>query len=260
MTLINMERLESEVEGLRLAFCGAVPFPHIVVEEFLYPKAAEQLLSGYPAIGETEWDNNTTYKHQAGKYVKQNITGTDLEPFFEETTSSRFRSLLSRMTSIEHLESDPELFGAGLHQSQTGGFLDVHVDFNLHPTTGLHRRLNLLVYMNQEWNETYGGDLELWDMEQYQCVKRLAPIFNRAVLFETSEISYHGHPTPLALPPGMTRKSLSVYYYTVDRGVGVSAKPHNTLFRNTQGLKGALKVARSTVKAGVERITHHMKR
>ena len=113
--------------------------------------------------------------------------------------------------------------------------------------------------MNQEWNETYGGDLELWDMEQYQCVKRLAPIFNRAVLFETSEISYHGHPTPLALPPGMTRKSLSVYYYTVERGAGVSAKPHNTLFRNTQGLKGALKVARSTVKAGVERITHHMK-
>ena len=86
--------LESEVEGLRLAFCGALPFPHIVVEEFLYPKAAEQLLSGYPAIGETEWDNNTTYKHQAGKYVKQNITGTDLEPFFEESNLKLYKLTL----------------------------------------------------------------------------------------------------------------------------------------------------------------------
>jgi len=254
MALIDIERLEREAESLAQTFASAHPFPHMVVEQFLHPEAAERLLQSYPAIEETTWDNSTTYKHQKGKFVKQSIQGTPMAPFFEETASPRLLDVLSRITGIQQLEPDPELFGAGLHQSLSGGFLDVHVDFNLHPTTQHYRRLNLLVYMNKEWQESYGGYLELWDMDKRQCVKSIAPLFNRAVLFETSEISYHGHPHPLRLSPGVTRKSLSVYYYTVEKGERISPTFHNTRFQNTQGLAGAVKVAKSSVIAGLERL------
>lgn len=254
MALINIERLEREAESLAQAFASAHPFPHMVVEQFLYPDAAERILQGYPAIEETTWDNSTTYKHQKGKFVKQSVQGTPIMPFFEEAASPRFLAVLSRITGIQQLEPDPELFGAGLHQTRSGGFLDVHVDFNLHPTTQHYRRLNLLAYMNKEWQESYGGYLELWDMDKRQCVKNIAPTFNRAVLFETSEISYHGHPLPMRLPQGVTRKSLSVYYYTAEKGERISPTFHNTRFQNTQGLVGVVKVARSSVIAWWERL------
>src|SRR5438034_178076 len=82
--------------------------------------------------------------------------------------------------------------------AEPGGFLKVHVDFNVHPKLKLDRRLNMLIYLNKEWREEWGGDLELWDADRTMCRKKIAPLFNRTVVFSTGDSSFHGHPHPLA--------------------------------------------------------------
>lgn len=141
-----------------------------------------------------------------------------------------------------------------MHQILRGGFLDVHVDFNRHPETKLHRRLNLLLYVNKDWKPEYEGYLELWDMKAKRRVENIAPSFNRAVLFETSEVSFHGHPRPLNCPPEITRKSLAVYYFTQTREASSLSPEHNTLYRQTLGLAGYVKTFRAALKAGAERL------
>jgi Rps23 Pro-64 3,4-dihydroxylase Tpa1-like proline 4-hydroxylase len=157
------------------------------------------------------------------------------------------------ITGIENLIPDKKLFGGGLHQSIAGAFLDVHVDYNIHPETKLHRRLNILIYMNKGWRDEYEGHLQLWDMKDKIMIGNIAPTFNRMVMFETNEISFHGHPTPLKTPRGVTRKSIAAYYYTQSRPSNEITNEHNTIYVNTQGLRGKTKNLYSGVKALLER-------
>ncbi len=87
--------------------------------------------------------------------------------------------LVSDIVGIAGLLHDPALVGGGLHQILPGGFLDVHTDYNFHPQTKLHRRLNLLLYMNKDWKREYEGYLELWDMDAKKQIEDIAPAFNR---------------------------------------------------------------------------------
>ena len=122
-----------------------------------------------------------------------------------------------------------------MHQTQAGGFLNMHADFRTHhhhPTWV--RRLNLIVYLNPDWKPEWGGDLELWDSQMTHCVTKLPPIFNHAVIFNTTDDSYHGYPDPIQCPPGVTRKSLALYYYTVEaapakhRSTNYKARPKDS--------------------------------
>jgi hypothetical protein len=171
--------------------------------------------------------------------------------FFRLTADAQFRNVIGQVTGIDGILDDPDLIGGGLHQITRGGFLDVHIDFNLHPRTKQHRRLNLLHYLNENWKNEYEGHLELWDMKKDQCIERVAPILNRAVLFETNEVSYHGHPRPLMCPPEMSRRSAAVYYYTEQREF--AAPEHNTVYRQTTGAHGYLKTMRASLTAVRER-------
>ena len=140
---------------------------------------------------------------------------------------------LQELTGIVGLIPDPWYGGAGPHQIEPGGFLKVHVDFNLHPLLELDRRLNLLVYLNKDWREEYGGHLELWNRDVSRCEKKVLPVFNRTVVFSTTDFSFHGHPEPLACPEGRTRKSVSFYYYSNGRPEEERSAPHDTIFRKT---------------------------
>jgi 2OG-Fe(II) oxygenase superfamily len=140
---------------------------------------------------------------------------------------------LDALTGIPDLMTDEELEGGGLHQITPGGFLKVHADFNYHPLTHQHRRLNLLVYRNPDWHETWDGNLELWSRDMSRCVKSIAPVLNRCVIFNTTDSAYHGHPRPLACPPGRSRKSLALYYYTDVRPAEETSQPHSTLYKRT---------------------------
>ena len=146
------------------------------------------------------------------------------------------------MTGIGGLLPDPSYFGGGLHKIQAGGFLEIHSDFNHLKRYNLERRLNLLLYLNKDWSPDYHGDLELWDRPSMIKATSVAPLFNRCVVFSTTKESLHGHPTPLATPPGVDRMSLALYYYT--NTWVPSVEEHSTLYYISQNNKVRLRLDR----------------
>jgi hypothetical protein len=203
------------------------PFPHIVLHDVLDSLVLDSLIKAFPAKDQLPWytyDNPLEKKLAYDKieqlpYIFQDIL-TDLN-------SAPFLKFLTQLTGIEGLISDPYLRGGGLHQIERGGKLDVHADFNVHPYLKLRRRINVLLFLNEDWKEEYGGHLELWDRSMTHAVERILPIANTMVIFNTTDGSFHGHPEPLMCPEGMTRKSLAWYYYTYKEA---SIEPHSTVY------------------------------
>ncbi|QNH61466.1 2OG-Fe(II) oxygenase [Hymenobacter sediminicola] len=254
--LIDFERLQATLPQLQKQWNAPEhPFRFLVYDGLFQPESAEQILAAYPPVTRGEWDG-TTYINQQNKFSCTQFGDDQLlfRQVFAELNGPRFLALLEQITGITELISDPELFGGGLHQSIAGAFLDVHVDFNYHRTTKNHRRLNVIVYMNHEWQPDYNGYLELWDMAKKEQLADVAPLFNRCVIFETNEISFHGHPKPLATPADITRKSLATYYYTTTRPAEEIAGEHNTVYVNTEGAGGMIKNLKSAFRAVLERV------
>ena len=158
-------------------------------------------------------------------------------PLFGLIFVQTFVKFLNQLTSInETLITDPYLAGGGLHELKNGGHLNVHADFNQHPKMKLDRRLNILIYLNHNWKDENGGHLELWDKEMKECKKRILPIFNRMVVFSTTDFSYHGNPNRIKTQDDNSRKSIALYYYSngrpqTERKLGL----HSTIFRKRPG-------------------------
>jgi hypothetical protein len=215
---------------------AASPFPHIVIDNFLEREKYDLLAKAYPSPDADIW-----YKFQSGKENKklqsQTVDGLpwEIRAFLNEVNGPTFVRFLEKMTGIEGLIPDPHLYGGGLHQSLPGGHLGLHVDYNYHQDWKLDRRLNAILYVNDDWNESWGSNLELWDCDVKECVQSIAPFGNRLVVFNTDEKSWHGHPDPLCCPDGRTRRSIALYYYSNGRPEHEKAADHNTLFRERPG-------------------------
>ena len=151
-------------------------------------------------------------------------------PLINYLYSYPFVSFLESLTNIKNLVPDPSLFGGGLHAILSGGFLKVHTDFNWHPNLKLWRRVNVFIYLNEDWEDNYGGALELWNGNLTHCFHRIMPLANRLVIFSSSGNSYHGHPRPLNTPNHVMRKSIAMYFYSVEPPPGESP---SSSFRNT---------------------------
>jgi len=256
MGFIDWDKLNSEKNEIHRFFNGQSPFRYVIIEDFFQKEKAEALLAQYPTISDGKWDG-TTYIDQKNKFQKTIFEKDSLvQQCFDELNGTTFCQWLNDITEINDLEGDEELFGGGLHQSINGAFLNVHVDYNIHPKTKKHRRLNVLVYMNKDWKPEYEGDLELWDFtgKEQRMLNKIAPSFNRCVIFETNEISFHGHPKLLNTPEGVNRKSIATYYYTATRPENEIAPEHNTIYVNTEGMSGQVKRLSSGVQAFLERI------
>lgn len=233
------EALQEQAQNYAPGYAGASPFPHAVIDDFLPIWAAERALEMFPAPDAPFWFDwkRRDPLHQPGKQGIGSAERLEGAPAFIHNllfafNSAPFLRFLETLTGIEGLIPDPHLHGGGLHQILPGGQLAVHADFNYLEKLKLYRRLNVLLYLNKNWRESYGGLLELWAPDMSRCVTRIAPEFNRCVIFSTSSTSYHGHPEPLACPEGMTRKSIALYYYTRDQG-DQAATPHDTLWQGT---------------------------
>jgi hypothetical protein len=222
-------------ESHRQAFLSGEPFPHVVIDDFLPEWVLDRVIEEFPDPGDIPWKE---FKQETSKKL-----ATEGDEFFGDFTrnllaqfnSATFLTFLERLTEIEGLIPDPYFFGGGLHQIESGGFLKVHADFNWHDQLKLDRRLNVLFYLNRDWLESYGGALELWNKEMTQAVARISPIFNRFVVFATTDYSYHGHPEPLTCPPDRTRRSLALYYYTNGRPESERSAAHSTLYQARPG-------------------------
>lgn len=244
------------VEIIGSDFNSKTPFRYSVFEDFFKPDKAEEIYNSYPKISDGNWDG-TTYIDQKNKFIKSSFdTGSIFDRVFKELNSPEFIKWLEKVTGIKEVTGDPELFGGGLHQSIKGAHLNVHVDYNIHPITKYHRRFNVLVYMNKDWKEEYEGHLQLWDLTsgKMKLLGRYAPTFNRCIILETNEISFHGHPKPLNTPAGINRKSIATYFYTPTRPASEIVSEHNTVYVNTDGVAGQLLRFTSGVNAFLERI------
>lgn len=229
-------RLNADPHALRASYQSAAPFPHIVIDGLFDDAVLERVLADFPKPEETRWmrfDSPTEKK--LGYYHEHSTITDDVRAFLDALNGFEMLLFLEALTGIEGLIPDPYFGGGGLHQIEPGGFLKIHADFNVHPKLKLDRRANMLVYLNKEWREEWGGHLELWDASMTGCRQRIAPLFNRTVVFSTTDTSFHGHPHPLQSPPGVTRKSVSLYYYTAGRPDDERSAPHDTIFREPTG-------------------------
>ena len=213
----------------------AEPFAHTVIDNLFPEELLDAVLAEFPKPDQIDWQRfeNANEKKFALKSEVQ--LGNVSRHFLWELNSQVFIAFLEKLTGIPGLVPDPHLLGGGLHQIERGGLLKIHADFNHHQQLNLQRRINLLVYLNRDWKEEYGGHLELWDTKMTKCVKKVLPVFNRAVVFSTTDFAYHGHPEPLTCPEGWSRKSLAMYYYTNGRPKEEMSPEHTTLFQARPG-------------------------
>jgi Rps23 Pro-64 3,4-dihydroxylase Tpa1-like proline 4-hydroxylase len=234
--LISYGRLKELARTSSDAYRVADPFPHVVFDDFLDAELLRAVLAEFDAMDRSSW--HYTQRATERKYSTEDFQhfGPNTRSVFTQLNAAVFLAFLENLTGITGLIPDPHLRGGGLHEIRRGGALGVHADFNFYSRLNLYRRLNLLIYLNENWQEDWGGDLELWDRGGTRCVQRLSPIFNRAVIFDTSNFSYHGHPRPLQCPEERARKSLALYYYTVEAPAEDDRTPHTTLFIPTGGV------------------------
>ena len=224
---IDIQGLKSDIKGLKEQYATADPYPHIVIDNFLHNDVAEKALQAFPGVTSDNWIHYLHFNEKKHGLNKMESLPTILQHVITELNSDEFTAWLSELTGIEGLIADKSLEGGGLHQSQKGGFLNVHTDFTAHPhEKSWRRRVNVLVYLNKDWKDEYNGHLELWDQQMTQCIQRISPVMNRCVIFTTDDKSYHGHPVPLATPDDITRKSIALYYFTKegDKYSGQSTK------------------------------------
>jgi hypothetical protein len=248
INLIDRDALRQEVRE-------AAPFPNFRIDGFLSEDAAARVSDAFPSFDDAR-RVGTTF-HAINERGKVQVTDSSQfhEPIAElnrALSSPDFLSLLSYVFDIPELLADDQLVGGGIHQTGPRGHLDVHIDFNYIAERQLHRRLNILIYFNKDWDPSWGGNIELWDRHVKTCVHSFSPIFNRCVVFETNDISYHGV-TAVKCPEGQSRKSFAAYYYTKAAPSHWTGEEHSTIFkaRPDEILKGNLLMPLEKAKRGV---------
>jgi Rps23 Pro-64 3,4-dihydroxylase Tpa1-like proline 4-hydroxylase len=236
--VFDPEQLRLLAQKHRQEYAAGDPFPHIVIDGLLPQEALDQVRAEIPNIEDIRWIkfDDARLKKLASEAETQ--LGAATRFLLYQMNSSVFIEFLENLTGIRGLVPDPHLWGGGIHQSVRGGFLKIHSDFNRHPILNLDRRLNVLVYLNRDWQEEWGGHLELWDRDTTECRKKILPLFGRCVVFNTTDFSNHGHPDPLNCPADASRKSIALYYYSNGRPRNEIAGSHySTPFRRRPGEK-----------------------
>lgn len=219
-------------------FYFSEPFQHIVLDNFLPVEVAEEALRAFPNSNDPCWQksNDTGVEIKARTDWQSEFDIPDeLSAVVRIFNSAPILRAMSDVLGIPKLMSDPYYSGGGLNISERGGLLDVHVDGNYHDASGMHRRVNLLYYLNPNWQPSWGGEFGIYDNDGEALIKSVAPIFNRCVIFDTHDKSYHGLPNPIKFPSDDPRRSILLYYYTVaprPASQVVEKQPHSALWKS----------------------------
>ena len=231
--VVSKARLDRTTTLQGRQYRAAKPFPHIVLDDFLDPGILRSVVEEFAASKREKWHHTDREVERKSSSEEEQGFGPFTRTVIHVLNSGPFLTFLEGLTGIEGLIADPHLRGGGLHEITRGGALGVHADFNFYKRLRVYRRLNLIVYLNDHWQDEWGGHLELWEANGRRPAERIAPIFNRAVIFDTSNSSYHGHPHPLQCPEDRSRQSLALYYYSVDYPYEQDRAPHTTVFIQT---------------------------
>jgi hypothetical protein len=257
-----MEELYTEAYLTKLKRLGAdksieyqsnTPYPNIYFDDFLPPAVTQAVLRDFPEPKQLAWTEFADKDQAKLAFDVVEKLPCSIREVLYFLNSKPMVEFLETLTGIAGIIPDPYYVGGGLHQIKRGGYLEVHADFNRHSKLKLDRRLNLLLYLNQDWREEYGGHFELWNTDMSGAARKVLPLFNRCAIFSTTSTSYHGHPTPLACPPGRTRKSIATYYYSNGRPEEEVTDGHSTLFQTRKDAPGSLRIG--AVKKAIRAIT-----
>jgi hypothetical protein len=231
--LVDGTKIRDKGLDLRKTYLTGQPFPHIAIDNFLPEAVLDRCLGEFPTGAAAVVDAFDRTQERSKRGFNPDL----LQPFsrhlFYAFNSRPFIRILENISGIQGLIPDPYFEGGGYHEIQQGGHLSVHADFNYHAPLNVERRINVLIYLNKDWKEEYGGQLELWDIDMKSRVESIVPLFNRCVIFNTASTSNHGNPEPVNHPDGRPRRSIALYYYTATWD-GTRRK-HTTQFRVRPG-------------------------
>jgi Rps23 Pro-64 3,4-dihydroxylase Tpa1-like proline 4-hydroxylase len=201
----------NNIDELKKSFINGEPFENVVIDNFLRDDYAEEIHNLFP----TNYDNWYKYTNPLEvKFAYDNINSLDenVKNYFYYLSSNHIIDLIKEITNIKNIEHDEYLHGAGLHSHPKHGRLNIHLDYEKHPISGKERRINIIYFSTKNWDPLWNGANELWDKNVTKCVKKTDVKFNRAIIFRTNEISWHGLHEKIVCPPGIYRKSLAYYY------------------------------------------------
>lgn len=246
------DRLMQIADERRAAYASARPFPHTYIDDMIPISVLRAINDEHPEAFTDDgcqpgmqycFDDKVVHVRK-GLINNSTWLGPMTKTLVSMLKTRTFLRFLERLSGIDGLLADWGNVGSGIHFVAPGGSLKVHADFNLHPYLKVSRRLNIFVYLNPDWLDSYGGHLEMWSRDMRQCLQRIAPSFGRVVVFSSSAFSHHGHPNPLTAPPGRVRRSIAQYYYTgqhrqpeEDCMAGECWTPQDTMFYSPIGCK-----------------------
>lgn len=214
------------------------PFKHLFIDNFFPPEFADALLNAFPDLDNKDlWDISNDPEIEVkmrSKWQSEFDIPDTIVDAVRILNSSLFLKSVSDIFNIPKLMPDPYFTGGGLNVTVSGGLLDVHVDGNYHDASGLNRRINAILYLNPGWQEGWGGEFGLYDETGDKLIKKIAPIHNRLVIFDTNDKSFHGLPDPLNFPEGHARRSIILYYYTKEERPSDQVtvnEPHSALWK-----------------------------
>ena len=235
--LVDQSRLDASLPADAAAYRAAEPFPHVVLDDVLRAEAFDAAVRDFPGIDDEFWKGYLHVNETKYSNTDPATWAESLQAVAQEFCSPTFVSYLEQLTGIPDLIPDYTMDGGGLHMTKRGGHLNIHADFSTHHThANWARRVNILLYLNEEWREEWGGKLELWDTRMTACQQTVTPAGNRMLVFTTSQDSFHGHPDGLTCPPDVARRSLAMYYFTeeaapVRKSTNYQARPAETRVR-----------------------------
>lgn len=213
-------------------YCFADPFPHIVFDNFLPPDVAQLAVDHFPSArlkSDVVFDSGYAGLHK--RQIMPAACDASARALFHFFNSPPMLEFLEGLSNIQGLIPDPHFAGGGYHETSCGGKLGIHADFRINERLHLHRRMNVIIYLNQDWKDEYGGFLELWDRKMTKKCRSVAPVFNRCAIFNTDADSYHGHPDPLTCPGDVRRRSIALYYYTASKEIYNDVPNVGTLYQ-----------------------------
>jgi len=233
--------IENFIDKIRSSKLDTEPFKHIIINDFIPEELGRSLENNFPKESNEYWNRNkkcntTFYKLSSNRLDKDKFLPKDFQEIIFELNSGSVCQEISSKFEINGLVSDPYLEGGGLHCIGKGGFLNIHADFNYHPISSLHRRINLLLYLNYDWKDDWGGDLQLWSKDMKTKTHSIPPRGGCCVMFETDDHSYHGHPDPMPCPSNVYRKSIALYYYNFPSVLSdsISKIRRSTVYKDTK--------------------------
>jgi hypothetical protein len=223
-------------------YCFAAPFPHAVLDGFLPDAVTRLALNNFPAnalSSDRVFDMGYAGLHK--RQILPEECSAPVRQLFHFFNSQPMLEFLEGLTTIRGLIPDPYFVGGGFHETGRGGKLGIHADFRINEQLHLHRRLNVIIYLNENWKPEWGGALELWDRDMKAKVREVMPVFNRCVVFNTDADSFHGHPDPLCTPEGVFRRSIALYYYTASKEIYNEVPSTSTMYHARPGDDAAVR-------------------